>query len=356
MRLFEIHLLGSYSCARLAVQQAERFIADGGEVYFYVFRQDLGDFLSPLEKDRVHVIRISEVKKPRLFHPMTWISCRRDLRSLRQTHFDSWRDADVFAYNTGFSLSEMTALATLSSKNRVTVVPCDGRFTDPRMKGRAKGWKARVYAGLLGWITGIPIEMAPWPAPVIKESFLRTHCVKVLDAPIPDQRIEEGPCMRRLRRSTTAEVIWFHEDFVRYYGEKRVCPDVFRKNMEMMVQEVSRHVPRHRQAVKVHPGDTQPLPSCFEGMEELERVVPSEFYEFPNIRLVIAAASCAMQPFLQQEKMGVISNLYLLGGDESVLGEGKRLLKERLDVEGRAATPKSIEQFGEMIRSALIRK
>ena len=352
-----LHLAGSFNCVQHVVAETQSALDQHSSVHIIAFSKDLFDFLRPLDNIGVKVEHADEISYPRLFFPDTWIRCHREVRKFIKSRMTECRYDRVFAYGTGISLAEMAAVGILIRSKNLTLKPYDGFYEDSRFHTPAKGWKTKMFGKLISMICGVPIEMMrPWaPVPMIKERYLEENCAVIIkDREYDDHRnLKKSNCWEILSTTSVVKVLWLYEDYIEYYGKERIDQSVFEAIWTDAVKIISAFFPLEHQAVKVHPGFTKSLPVCFSGMEELDRKIPIEFFDFPGVKLVVGISSLAMKKFIGKEGITVIGILYLIGGDKLVVEEGEIILKAAINKNNEVSVVHSIDHFRQCVETYL---
>lgn len=147
-----------------------------------------------------------------------------------------------------------------------------------------------------------------------------------------------------LVRQSEAKVVWLWDDFVRFYGPKKVPGESYYQMYRQLFAQTSAVVPPAEQAVKPHPYlDEVELP-VFSGCEMLPAWVPIEFIRFTRPAIAITIASHAMKCFLEQG-FPVISLVKMLQALPEVVEEQDQALQHWIEVGERLHLPASVDEF-----------
>ena len=102
-----------------------------------------------------------------------------------------------------------------------------------------------------------------------------------------------------------------------------------------LIQAASCNVLSCWQAAKAHPSERKPLPGFFDGILELDRGVPIEFFQFPNLSIAVGSASSSMKYLAATTEAKVITCLKCLATHQHPISDSGSLIKTMFDRDSR---------------------
>jgi hypothetical protein len=334
---------------REALARASDAIARGHSVQIVCFREDIRDLLKPIEES-VELVRLPEGLCTCLGRP---IETFRSLLAFTRLVYKLWgrvSGGQVWAYGTSISLSAIWATGFLAKQNTVFYNGIyegrgakDGIFNDP-----TKSVIRKLKGYLFGKLVGLPLNVCrDWsPVFVLDHSYIHHY---FFQSP-PWSRESRSSLEASLRKRSTASVLILFTNQNDYYRSSPLDAT----QIEGVWSELGAllHVYNNQQDIQI-----KPHPSCYNvppSLSWIPTLQPGysiEFFNFPDLKLVIGDASMAMQEFSQQANVTVISiaGLYKTQWAPVVMD----YLHTRVDPHGLCLAPASTTELANILEKAL---